>query len=66
MSCLKTLVDKDMRVDMIVVRTCGHGHVSAVIHTPENDLTEGQEGTGDTLAEALHNLADLIEEAEYA
>lgn len=59
----KSLVDKLMRVDMIVIRTSGHGGITAVIHTPENDLTEGQEGVGDTLPEALYNLAENIEEA---
>jgi hypothetical protein len=62
---IKSLVDKDMRVDMIVVRTSGYGDVTAVIHTPENDLTEGQEGRGDTLSEALYNLAENIEEVLF-
>jgi hypothetical protein len=58
----RSLVNRDMRVDMIVVRTSGHGGVTACIHTPENDITEGQEGIGDTLFEALYNLAENIEE----
>jgi hypothetical protein len=60
---MKTLVDKSMRVDMIVVRTDGHGRVTATIHTPENDLTEGLEAVGDCLPEALYELTGMIEEA---
>jgi hypothetical protein len=52
-----------MQIDTIVLRTTSHGNVTAVIHTPENDLTEGLEGCGDALSEALHDLADQIEEA---
>ena len=61
---MRTLVNQGMRVDMIVVRTSGDG-VVACIHTPENDLTEGQEGMGDNLAEALYDLAATIEEVLF-
>lgn len=53
-----------IRVDTVVVRTnLDTGEVTAIICTPENDVTSGQEGIGPTLHEALYNLAEDIEEA---
>lgn len=53
-----------IRVDMVTVRTdLDTGKVTATIYTPENDLTSGEEGTGDSLYDALYDLAENIEEA---
>lgn len=53
-----------IRVDTVVVRTdLDTGKITAVIYTPENDSTSGEEGVGDSLYEALYDLAENIEEA---
>jgi len=54
-----------IRVDTAIIRTNSDtGIVTIVVYTPENDLTSGQEGIGQTLSEALFDLAANIEEAE--
>lgn len=54
----------DTILDTVMIRTNKHsGAVTATIYTTDNDLTDGLEGSGLSLAEALHDLADGIEEA---
>jgi hypothetical protein len=52
-----------MVLDTVMVRTNDSGVVHAVIYT-ENDVTDGLEGTGLSLSEALHDLADAVELVE--
>ena len=53
-----------IRVDTVVVRTdTDTGECRCIIYTPENDVTSGEEGIGDTLYDALYDLAESIEEA---
>lgn len=50
-------------LDTVMVRTNKHnGSVIATVYTTDNDLTDGLEGSGLSLAEALHDLANEIEE----
>lgn len=54
-----------IRIDTVVVRTnTDTGLITAIIYTPENDLTSGSEGVGATLHEALYDLAANVEESE--
>lgn len=54
-----------IRVDTIVIRqNLDTGQVTAVIYTPENELVSGLEGVGNSLHEAIAELAESIEEIE--
>ena len=51
-------------LDTVMVRTNKHsGAVTATIYTTDNDFTDGCEGSGLNLVEALHDLADSVEQA---
>lgn len=51
-------------LDTVMVRTNKlNGTVVATIYTTDNDLTDGLEGSGLSLAEALHELSINVDEA---
>lgn len=53
-----------IKVDNVVIRTdTDTGKVQAILYTPDDDRTNGQEAIGDDLVDALSELAVYVEEA---